>query len=274
MLGVSGRAEVEAWLAAHRVDCAAEPQRARVATGWRCIGELPVDLLSSRQSRGKLTQLVVTALPDAPIFHLTASRQHSLPVAAGEDYAATVTWLEGRLGAPSTRADAGDTDLTGPVVHLATHWVYDDLEVEVALMRFGSPSLSVSETWTVPGIVAPPREAGDRGGAPSHAPVPGPRPPDTLTIASLHASKASLAQTAVAAHGRIVKANHGIFGTNWYHLWDGSGSDGTDDLTFTADAHAEVGDIVTVRGTLTTDKDLGFGYFFPVIIEEAEVVPR
>ena len=60
-------------------------------------------------------------------------------------------------------------------------------------------------------------------------------------------------------------------GANWYHLQDGSGlvKDGTHDLVVTSAAEFKAGDIVTVNGTLTTDKDFGAGYAYPVIIEEA-----
>ena len=71
--------------------------------------------------------------------------------------------------------------------------------------------------------------------------------------------------------GRVIKANKGIFGTNWYHLVDGSGGEGTQDLTVTSSGSANVGDLVRARGSLTTDKDLGFGYFYPAIIEEAVI---
>jgi hypothetical protein len=54
---------------------------------------------------------------------------------------------------------------------------------------------------------------------------------------------------------------------------DGSGADGTNDLTVTTTSTPlpNVGDLVVVSGTLTTDKDYGMGYSYPVIVEDAQV---
>lgn len=69
--------------------------------------------------------------------------------------------------------------------------------------------------------------------------------------------------------GRVVKANHGTLGTNWYHLVDGSMQEG--DLTVTSDSVVEVGQVVTADAPLTIDRDLGFGYFYEVILEGASL---
>jgi hypothetical protein len=62
-------------------------------------------------------------------------------------------------------------------------------------------------------------------------------------------------------------------GKNWLHVRDGSGAEGTNDLTVTtASVLPEVGSTVVVSGPLTLDKDFGMGYQYDVIIEDAEVV--
>jgi hypothetical protein len=60
-------------------------------------------------------------------------------------------------------------------------------------------------------------------------------------------------------------------GKNWIHLRDGSGSadKDTNDILVTSAAEAKVGDVVTVKGTVRTDKDFGAGYAYKVLIEEA-----
>ena len=61
-------------------------------------------------------------------------------------------------------------------------------------------------------------------------------------------------------------------GKNWFHLRDGStGATGEDDLTVTSQGKAAVGEIVVVSGKLRTDVDLGFGYHYDVILEEATI---
>jgi hypothetical protein len=71
----------------------------------------------------------------------------------------------------------------------------------------------------------------------------------------------------------VVKVNLGIMGKNWVHLQDGSGSakDGTHDILVTTADTATVGDIVTARGIVHTDVNLGSGYAYAVLIEEASV---
>ena len=95
--------------------------------------------------------------------------------------------------------------------------------------------------------------------------------PGGLSVAAVFAGRLGLVGKPVKVRGRVVKANHGIFGTNWYHLQDGSGSaEAKDhDLTVTSEVRVEVGQVVVAEGPLTIDKDLGFGYFFPAIVEGA-----
>ena len=59
---------------------------------------------------------------------------------------------------------------------------------------------------------------------------------------------------------------------HWLHLRDGTGSEGTNDLTITTSAVAKAGDLVTVSGVLELDKDFGAGYVYSVIIENAEII--
>lgn len=91
------------------------------------------------------------------------------------------------------------------------------------------------------------------------------------TIAEIYAQKTQLAGKKTAVRGKVVKYNAGIMGKNWIHLKDGTGSEGSNDLTVTTKTDAKVGDTLLVRGTVVTDKDYGYGYKYPVIIEDAEV---
>ncbi|MBL8135620.1 MAG: DNA-binding protein [Acidobacteria bacterium] len=101
-------------------------------------------------------------------------------------------------------------------------------------------------------------------------PVPG-----SVKIADVWAKRTALSGKPLALRGRIVKVNLAIMGTNWYHLQDGSGvvKDGTHDLVVTSAAELKAGDVVTVNGTLTTDKDFGAGYSYEAIVENARITP-
>jgi hypothetical protein len=92
------------------------------------------------------------------------------------------------------------------------------------------------------------------------------------TIAEVFAEKDQLAGQAVVFRGRIVKTNAGIMGKNWLHVRDGTGAEGSNDLTVTTvDVLPNVGDTVLVSGLLEVDKDFGMGYRYDLIIENAEV---
>jgi hypothetical protein len=91
------------------------------------------------------------------------------------------------------------------------------------------------------------------------------------TVAEINTRSAELKDKPVLVRGKVVKFNGGIMGKNWIHLRDGSGSanNETNDILVTSASETRVGDIVTVKGTVRTDKDFGSGYAYKVLIEEA-----
>ena len=91
------------------------------------------------------------------------------------------------------------------------------------------------------------------------------------TVAEIMTNGAELKEMTVLVRGKVVKYNPGIMGRNWVHLRDGSGSaaDYTNDILVTTQNPANVGDIVTAKGIVRTDKDFGAGYAYKVLIEEA-----
>jgi len=94
------------------------------------------------------------------------------------------------------------------------------------------------------------------------------------TVAEVWAEKGALKDKPVVVSGKVVKFLPSIMGKNWLHLRDGSGNakDGNNDLTVTTNDVAKVGDVITIKGTLRTDKDFGSGYSYAVIVEEASIV--
>ena len=92
------------------------------------------------------------------------------------------------------------------------------------------------------------------------------------TIAEVFAEKDQLAGQQVVVRGKVVKSNPDIMGKNWLHVRDGSGAEGMNDITVTtAGAVPAVGDTVLVKGSVSLNKDLGMGYVYDVIVEDAEV---
>jgi hypothetical protein len=91
------------------------------------------------------------------------------------------------------------------------------------------------------------------------------------TVAEIVTGAKKLSGKTVAVRGKVVKYNGGIMGKNWLHIRDGSGKEGSNDLTVTTDTAAKVGDTVLVSGKVVTDRDFGAGYKYAVILEDAEV---
>ena len=95
--------------------------------------------------------------------------------------------------------------------------------------------------------------------------------PDARTVAEVITNRAELKDKVVVIRGKVVRFSPEILNKNWIHLRDGTGSaaDNTNDLLVTTNDQAKVGDIVVVRGVVHTDKDIGSGYSYKVLIEEA-----
>jgi hypothetical protein len=91
------------------------------------------------------------------------------------------------------------------------------------------------------------------------------------TVAEVYDKKKELSGREVAVRGQVVKFTPGIMGKNWLHIQDGTGQAESYDLTVTTAGTAKMGQIVVVRGKLGTDRDIGSGYFFPVLIEDAVI---
>jgi hypothetical protein len=91
------------------------------------------------------------------------------------------------------------------------------------------------------------------------------------TVAEIMAKPADSKDKPVLVRGKVVKYNAGIMGKNWIHLRDGSGAaaDNTNDLVVTTTEQAKLGDVVTAKGVVRTDKDFGAGYSYKAIIEDA-----
>ncbi len=91
------------------------------------------------------------------------------------------------------------------------------------------------------------------------------------TVAEILTKTAELKDKPVVVSGKVVKYNPGIMGKNWIHLRDGSGStaDNTDDILVTTVSETQIGNVITVKGIVRTDKDFGAGYSYKVLIEDA-----
>jgi len=91
------------------------------------------------------------------------------------------------------------------------------------------------------------------------------------SVEEIYAKKDSLKDKKVKIDAQVVKVSKGIMGKDWVHLQDGSGAAGTNDIIATAkESTVQVGDKVTTDGVVKTNVDLGYGYKFSIIIDEAK----
>jgi hypothetical protein len=97
--------------------------------------------------------------------------------------------------------------------------------------------------------------------------------PNAQTVAGIAAGAPKLKDKPVTVRGQVVKYSPGIMGKNWLHLRDGTGSsrDGSDDLVVVTNDSTSVGEVVLVSGTVRTDRDLGMGYSYKVLVEDAKL---
>jgi hypothetical protein len=97
--------------------------------------------------------------------------------------------------------------------------------------------------------------------------------PDAKTVAEIVGGRTGLKDKTVVVRGKVVKFTAGVMGKNWAHLRDGTGSaaDGTNDVLVTTKDETKVGDVVVAKGIVRTDVDLGSGYAYKVLVEEAKL---
>ena len=117
---------------------------------------------------------------------------------------------------------------------------------------------------------------GQAAGGPEDTPdvkVPKADGANAKTVAEVWAERAALKGKDVVVKAKVMKVTSGVMGKNWLHVRDGSGSKEKkdNDLTVTTDAVAKAGDVVTVSGAISVDKDFGAGYAYPVILENAKI---
>jgi len=92
-----------------------------------------------------------------------------------------------------------------------------------------------------------------------------------ISIAELFKNKDQYAGKKVTVKGQVVKVNNGIMGKNWIHIQDGTADADNYDLTLTTQNKANMGDIISIEGTVYLNKEFGAGYSYDLIIEEAVI---
>ncbi|MBA4317808.1 MAG: hypothetical protein C0412_05360 [Flavobacterium sp.] len=93
-----------------------------------------------------------------------------------------------------------------------------------------------------------------------------------ISLHDLFSGRDKLEGKTVILTGKVIKFMPDIMSKNWIHLQDGTSYNGFNDITITTLAKAKVDEIVTLKGTVVLNKDLGSGYKYDILIEDAAVV--
>lgn len=88
------------------------------------------------------------------------------------------------------------------------------------------------------------------------------------TIAEIYSDKINLGDKTIRVRGQVTKFTPNILGKNWLHIRDNST---TNDLTITTGNTAAIDDVIIIEGKLGLNKDFGYGYIYPLIIENANI---
>ena len=96
---------------------------------------------------------------------------------------------------------------------------------------------------------------------------------NAYTVAELFKKRKELDNKDIVLKGKVVKVTARIMNKNWLHIQDGTGNvdDGTNDMVVTTMDLPSVGDTVTIKGVLFSDKDFGSGYKYNAIVEFGQV---
>ena len=94
------------------------------------------------------------------------------------------------------------------------------------------------------------------------------------TVAELQKDRAQLSGKQVTVTGKVIKVNNGIMKRNFIHVSDGTTLENVDRVIVTSQQTANVGQTVTVTGTVKLDTDFGFGYTYPLLVENSTVTVK
>jgi hypothetical protein len=96
---------------------------------------------------------------------------------------------------------------------------------------------------------------------------------DGRTIAEIFAEREALKGKEVILQARVMKVSKRILKKNWVSLQDGTGTSPDNNIIFTTLKDLAINDVITVKGIIKTDVNLGGNYKYKVLIEDIDL-PR
>lgn len=114
--------------------------------------------------------------------------------------------------------------------------------------------------------------------APKNSPVaPTPKKGEIIktgkekTIEEIFSGREQLKDRPVTLRGKVIKVSRNILKKNWITLADGTGMAPDDRIVAVTTDLVTLGDVATVTGILKTNVNLGAGYKYKVLIDDAEI---
>jgi hypothetical protein len=92
-----------------------------------------------------------------------------------------------------------------------------------------------------------------------------------ISIAELYKNKEKYNNAIIKLRGKVTKYNPGILNINWVHIQDGTEFEEEKDVTLTTLSTVKMGDTVSFKGKVSLEKDLGAGYIYDVLVENATI---
>lgn len=93
-----------------------------------------------------------------------------------------------------------------------------------------------------------------------------------VSIADILKNPKAFEGKSVIVKGKVTKYTAGVMGKNWVHIQDGTDYNNKFEIVITTINEVKDGDTATFEGVITLNKDLGYGYFFEVLMENAKVI--
>ena len=154
------------------------------------------------------------------------------------------------------------------------------------MLNFHSKSLdrTFESIWFVQKVGIAGQNTPQQAAARGHAPIPAGIPqsaaiaapaPGSIekldggkSIDEILSDRAALNGETVSLRGMVIKVSENIMGMNWVTLQDGTGTAPDNKLMAISSEIVTVGDVVTAKGMLQKDVDLGQGYHYTALLED------
>ena len=158
------------------------------------------------------------------------------------------------------------------------------------MLNFHSKSLdrTFESIWFVQKVSITGQDASRQAAAQGHGPIPSSIPQKAAVAApapgsidkldggknveEILADPTALDGQEVSLRAKVIKVSENIMGMNWITLQDGTGTAPNDRLIATSSELVSVGELVTAKGLLQNDVDLGYGYHYAALLEEATFI--